>query len=168
MSGYFETPFEFLSEDEERCLQAFKQYGVKFVVVGGYAVRTHGHLRTTEDLDLLMDLSPTNLQNLESALGSLGVKNSQEVVELFATKPNPKWRWADGNADHYVDLLGVVEFLKFDDVLTTAVEVQHNEFCMLVISKPQLIDIKERGLARGSRGDKAQQDREDLAALKAK
>ena len=163
-----EEPFESLSEEEVRCLQAFKQYGVKFVVVGGYAVRTHGHLRTTEDLDLLIDLSPMNLQNLESALGSLGVENFQEVIEFFATKPIPKWHWADGNVDHYVDLLGVVEHLKFDDVVRTAVEVQHDELRLLVISKPQLIDIKERALARGSRGDKAQQDREDISALKAK
>jgi len=161
-----EAPFEFLDDDELRCLAAFQQSEVKFIVVGGYAVRAHGYLRSTGDLDLLIAVDADNLSRLQSALSSLGVLSSQEVVDLFATKPNPHWHWQEGYADHYVELLAAVESLFFDDLISSAIEVEHGELRLIVISRCHLIEVKERGLTRGGRGEKAEQDREDIAALR--
>lgn len=40
----------------ESVLKALNDSGVRYLVVGGIAVVMHGHLRTTADLDLVVDL----------------------------------------------------------------------------------------------------------------
>jgi len=45
---------------------------VRFVVIGGVAVAAHGYVRGTEDLDLVPDPNPANLERLAAALDALG------------------------------------------------------------------------------------------------
>ncbi|HMJ71900.1 MAG TPA: hypothetical protein VK471_00900 [Solirubrobacterales bacterium] len=45
---------------------------VRFVVIGGVAVAAHGYVRGTEDLDLVPDPDPENLDRLTTALDELG------------------------------------------------------------------------------------------------
>ncbi len=44
---------------------------VEFVVIGGLAVLTHGHVRATIDLDICYARSPENLERLERALSPI-------------------------------------------------------------------------------------------------
>jgi hypothetical protein len=44
---------------------------VAFIVVGGYAVAAHGHVRATKDIDICPDPDEANLQNLANALDEL-------------------------------------------------------------------------------------------------
>ncbi len=41
-------------------LSALERAHARYVVVGGFAVILHGHLRATADLDLVIELSPEN------------------------------------------------------------------------------------------------------------
>jgi hypothetical protein len=45
---------------------------VKFVLAGGLAVCLNGFVRTTNDLDILIDLSPENIDRLAACLASFG------------------------------------------------------------------------------------------------
>ena len=45
----------------ERVFGALNESGVRYLVVGGVAAVLHGHLRTTGDLDLYVDLAPDNV-----------------------------------------------------------------------------------------------------------
>lgn len=55
-------------------LEALSAAGVRFVIVGGVAVALHGHLRSTVDLDLVIDLVPDNALKAVEALGELGLR----------------------------------------------------------------------------------------------
>jgi hypothetical protein len=44
---------------------------VEFVVIGGIAVLTHGHVRATLDLDICYARTPENLERLERALSPI-------------------------------------------------------------------------------------------------
>ena len=48
-----EPVFHNLGAGEIQCLKALAAHDVRYLVVGGYAVRFHGHLRRTTDLDVL-------------------------------------------------------------------------------------------------------------------
>ncbi len=48
-----ETPL-----DAERILEALAEHEVDYVVVGGLAVQTHGHVRTTVDIDVFRSTRP--------------------------------------------------------------------------------------------------------------
>lgn len=52
-------------------LHSLLGHGVDFVVIGGHAVCHHGFIRTTEDLDVVVDPAEENLERLLGALGDL-------------------------------------------------------------------------------------------------
>ncbi len=154
---------KFFQREELRFLNALNDHEVEFVVVGGYAVRSYGYMRFAPDLDVVVRTSPANLERLRKALQGLGMgtTKSQRIVDHFATKPNPKVPLEL----FYVDLLASVESLKFDDIEPDSIAVPHGVFRLKIISKEQLIAVKKRALERGSRGSKAEQDREDIRIL---
>jgi hypothetical protein len=57
--------------DLRALLELLREEGVDFVVIGGVAVAAHGFVRGTEDLDLVPDPDPANLQRLALALDRL-------------------------------------------------------------------------------------------------
>lgn len=57
--------------DLHALLELLHEREVDFVVIGGVAVAAHGFVRGTEDLDLVPDPDPTNLQRLAVALDEL-------------------------------------------------------------------------------------------------
>jgi hypothetical protein len=57
--------------DLRSLLGALNDHGVEFVVIGGVAVGAHGYVRGTEDLDLVPNPDPANLDRLANALQDL-------------------------------------------------------------------------------------------------
>jgi hypothetical protein len=60
--------------DPERILEALAEHSVEYVIVGGLAVQTHGHVRTTVDIDLFPWPVPSNLARLADALNALDAR----------------------------------------------------------------------------------------------
>jgi hypothetical protein len=58
----------------EIIFRALNEAQVRYLVVGGVAVIAHGHRRFTEDLDLVLDLSPDSLARALTAFESLGYR----------------------------------------------------------------------------------------------
>jgi len=48
--------------------RSFRKHGVAYVVVGGIAVNLHGLARATADIDIFVDPSAANIENLRAAL----------------------------------------------------------------------------------------------------
>jgi hypothetical protein len=74
--------------DLRALLSALRDHRVRFVVIGGVAVAAHGYVRGTEDLDLVPDPDPLNLERLVKAL-----------AELDSTLPTVKERPFDPATD---------------------------------------------------------------------
>jgi hypothetical protein len=74
--------------DLRALLELLQERDVRFVVIGGVAVAAHGYVRGTEDLDLVPDPDPANLERLTAALD-----------ELESTLPTVKGRRFDPTAD---------------------------------------------------------------------
>jgi hypothetical protein len=49
-------------------LRALQEQGVRFLIVGGAAATAHGSARLTQDLDVVYDRAPDNLERLARAL----------------------------------------------------------------------------------------------------
>lgn len=60
--------------DAERILRALAERSVDYVIVGGLAVQTHGHVRTTVDVDVFPRPEPSNLARLADALNALDAR----------------------------------------------------------------------------------------------
>ncbi len=59
------------------------KHSVRYILVGGFAVNHHGFIRATADLDLWLDESKPNRQNLVNALKEKQI----EGCEAFLTYP---------------------------------------------------------------------------------
>ena len=117
-----EAAFDALSDDQLRMLKTFQELAVPHLVVGGFAVRVHAHLRAVEDLDLLVDTSEESLSTLFAALTRLGVHNAGEVIALFGRSSGARWGWVEG----HIDLLTRVHDYRFRDAVQDVVVVMNN------------------------------------------
>lgn len=88
-------PFGSLSPDQRRLLQEFGRHGVRFIVIGGYAVRFYGRLRPAHDLDLVVECGEANLQEIRASLEALGAQRTDQVAGRLASGARQIVRWND-------------------------------------------------------------------------
>lgn len=90
--------------------------GADFVVVGGYAMAAHGHVRGTDDLDVLVRSDAANAARVFAALAAFGAPVAAHGVtpDLF-TRPGYGYRF--GVKPHLVELLTEVDGVTFDEAM---------------------------------------------------
>jgi hypothetical protein len=76
-----------LPPDFKEFLKLLKEYDVRYLLIGGYAVGYHGYARATEDMDIWVAVHPDNAQKLVAALKSFGLDDPALKPELFLQKP---------------------------------------------------------------------------------
>lgn len=156
-----------MSHDESTVLDAaeifrtFASRGVEYVLIGGIAVQTHGHVRMTNDADIIPAPDPGNLAKLSDALRSLGARvlnPGHEGEEVSATMLPKATIWQFRTRAGGIDVMHEVPGGRdFDDLRQAALEVQLGEITVPVVGLNDLIRMKR---ARGRRVDL-----EDVAAL---
>jgi hypothetical protein len=72
-----------LIDDILEMVALLNQQGVRFLVVGGYALGLHGHPRYTKDFDIWIDRSEQNLRLFQDVLGAFGVELTAADMESF-------------------------------------------------------------------------------------
>lgn len=55
-------------------LRLLRARGVDFILIGGFALAFHGHPRGTDDIDIVPDPAPSNLERLWAALADLNAE----------------------------------------------------------------------------------------------
>ncbi len=147
--------------DAERILRALAEHDVEYVLIGGLAVQTHGHVRTTNDADLIPAPQPANLERLAAALRALEARvlnPGQEDVEIDATMLPMATIWQFATRDGGIDVLHEVPGGRpYEDLSARALRVTLGDFEVPVVDLDDLIQMK---LARGRPVDLA-----DVAAL---
>jgi predicted nucleotidyltransferase len=147
--------------DAERIFRVLAECGVDYVLIGGIAVQTHGHVRMTNDVDLIPAPDPVNLERLASALRTLEARvlnpGSEGVAIDARMLPRATiWQFAtrDGDIDVMHDVPAGDPFEKLSE---RALRVRLGDVEVPVVGLDDLIRMK---LARGRR-----LDLEDIAAL---
>ena len=70
------------SEELKHLLESLNRYNVKYLLVGGMAAVVHGHIRTTQDMDLWVKNDPENTKALVSALAENEVPGSDLLLGM--------------------------------------------------------------------------------------
>src|SRR5215204_1917457 len=73
-----ELPFDF-----KEFLKLLNENGVRYLLIGGYAVSYHGYPRATGDMDLWIAIHPENAERVVGALRDFGFDVPGLSVELF-------------------------------------------------------------------------------------
>jgi hypothetical protein len=147
--------------DAERILRVLAEHEVAYVLIGGLAVQTHGHVRTTNDADLIPAPAPANLRRLAAALKALGarVANPGRGDVPIDAKMLPRstiWQFAtrDGGIDVMHEVPGGRPYSELSE---RALHVRLGDVDVPVVDLDDLIAMK---LARGRPVDLS-----DVAAL---
>jgi predicted nucleotidyltransferase len=147
--------------DAERILRVLAEQGVEYVLIGGLAVQTHGHVRTTNDADLIPAPGPANLERLASALRDLDARvlnPGQEDAEIEAAMLPQATIWQFSTRDGGIDVMHEVPGGRsYSELSKRALHVKLGDIDVPVVGLDDLIQMK---LARGRSVDMA-----DVAAL---
>jgi predicted nucleotidyltransferase len=149
-----------LFPDFRDLLAAFDESGVRFVLVGGYAVIFHGRPRATKDLDLLVSIDPENRSRLGDALAAFGAPQNV-VAGARAIKADEIVFF--GTSPLRVDLLGSASGVDFDSVYEHAARTTLDGVEVRIISLDDLIANK-----RASGRPTDLEDCRELERIKAK
>ena len=57
-----------LNQDFKEFMQSLNDNGVRYLVIGGYAVALHGYPRYTKDIDIWIEMTPENAATMVAAL----------------------------------------------------------------------------------------------------
>jgi len=138
-----------LSQDFREFIQSLKDNGVRYLVVGGYAVALHGYPRYTKDMDIWIEMSQINAAKILLALdqfgfGSMGFTaedflNSDIVIQL-------------GYPPNRIDLLTSLSGVDFETCYEARIEVEVEN---LSINFIDLENLKKNKRASGSAQDLA-------------
>lgn len=147
--------------DAERIFRTLADHGVDYVLIGGLAVQTHGHVRMTNDADLFPEPDPANLKRLAAALRSLDARvlnagHEDEEIDAGMLPRATIWQFStpDGGIDVMHDVPGGRPYAELS---RRALRVKLGDVEVPVAGLDDLIRMK---LARGR-----PIDLEDVAAL---
>jgi predicted nucleotidyltransferase len=125
----------------------------EYVVVGGFAVIIHGHLRGTRDLDLIINLKSEKCIKALQALSAIGLQPRLPVaIEAFADKKNrDDWHlnrnmlvfqlWDPKNPERSVDIF-VHEPIDFKELYDDSLLTKIDDIPIRVASIKHLIRLK--------------------------
>ena len=72
-----------LPQDFREFFQSLNRHGVKYLLVGGYAVGYHGYPQATMDIDVWVESTPGNARRVVAALEDFGFGGEVLTEELF-------------------------------------------------------------------------------------
>ena len=106
-------------QDYKGLLFAFHAHGVRYLVVGGYAVIYHAQPRFTRDIDLFIQADPANAQAIYAALASFGAPLEGIRPEDFAERGS---FFRFGRDPHGFDILSDIPGVDFESAWERRVE----------------------------------------------
>lgn len=126
-------------EDLAFLCRALNREAVRYVLIGGFAVVLQGLVRTTKDIDLLVDPSDENVQRLKRALGTL----PDNAIALIADDELRRYGVVRVADELVVDLMAEASGVSYDDALAAGVDRRRvGDVEIPVASKETLIRTK--------------------------
>lgn len=106
--------------DDAALLKHIADHGIPFVVIGGWAVISHGFVRNTKDVDLLVPDRDRVHAASARAMSALGARhrNGTGVVDLDDRIPDQGWQLTTsvGDVDFLLEGVPPLDFATVDEV----------------------------------------------------
>lgn len=147
--------------DAQRILEVLAEHAVEYVIVGGLAVQTHGHVRTTVDIDVFPLPNRPNLERLADALNALDARilnPGREGLKIDAAMLPRATLWQFATPHGAIDVLHDAPGAPpYQDLRARALEIRLGELELAVVGRDDLVGMK--------RASGRSVDLEDIAAL---
>ena len=136
-----------LNEDYKEMLENLLNEGVAFILVGAYALATHGFPRATGDMDIWVKPDEENSQKTYRALAKFGAPVNEISEDEFS---QPGLIFQIGVVPRRIDIITKISGVEFDEADADKIVVNLEELKIPVLSIDLLIRNK---LATGREKD---------------
>lgn len=138
-----------LAKDFEDFVKLLNEYGVEYMVVGGYAMAFHGKPRYTGDLDIWINISEANAQKLLKVMNAFGMASLGFEKEDFL---QPGYISQIGYPPLRIDILNNIDGVEFTEAYKNRQKLIEGD---LEISYIGLQDLLANKIASGRKMDLA-------------
>ena len=138
----------------EEILKAFQKQKVKYVIVGGFAVNLLGSMRSTADLDILVEMSDDNLKKIVKILQKHGYRVRQPVKPMSIADRQTREDWIKNKRmkafnfyreDELEEVDIIIESpVSFKEARKSCVRIKIDKLTLPVISIDNLIKMKKK------------------------
>ena len=136
--------------------RALGEEGVRYLLIGGFAVVLHGFVRTTKDIDLLVDPADDNVAAIKKALGTLPDDAASQVEDADVRRYSVV-RVAD---EIVVDLMASACGITYEEAIRQDTEERHIDDVVIPLAGKRLL-IRMKDTVRDS-------DRMDVRFLRSR
>jgi hypothetical protein len=133
-----------LGKDVRDLLALLDKHGVRYLIVGGFAVAVHGTPRYTKDLDIWVECSPDNAVRLARVLDDFGFASLGVSAADFET---PDLVVQLGYEPNRIDILTGLTGAQFEEAYPQRVIAKIGDLDVPIIDRASLIANK-RALGR--------------------
>ena len=134
-------------------LREFQKQKVKYVIVGGIAVNLLGFLRSTADMDILVEMSDDNLKKVVTILKKKGFHAKQPVDPMGIAQEKTRYDWIHNkhmkafnfykeNELKEVDII-IDSPVSFEEAKKNVIRIKVDNIILPVISINNLIRMKQ-------------------------
>lgn len=131
------------NQDFQEFLLALNEAKVKYVLVGGYSVIYYGFPRTTGDLDIFVEVSTTNYQNIKKAFRLFGLSLFDMTEDNFLNN-NSMNVFSFGRSPVSIEILKEISGLTFEEVYNQSVQTEIEEIPLKIINLRHLKENKKQ------------------------
>lgn len=144
-----------LDQDFKEFIESLNNNDVRYLVVGGYAVAFHGYPRYTKDIDIWIELEPTNAEKVIAALEQFGFASLDLTPQDFLV---PHQIIQLGYPPNRIDLITTLAAVEFDECYKARVDT--------IVDGVTVHFIDVENLKRNKTASGRPQDIADVANLK--
>lgn len=130
-----------MNPDYKDLLEVFNSKGVRYLIIGGYAVIKHSEPRFTKDLDVWVAIDPENADRVYAALVEFGAPVEHLTPKDFADKAA---FFTMGLQPNRIDILFDLEGVDLDHAWETRVDGILGDIPVHFIGRDDLIRNKEK------------------------
>ncbi|MFP5039729.1 DUF6036 family nucleotidyltransferase [Parasediminibacterium sp. JCM 36343] len=139
---------DIFNNDFRDFIDALNNHQVEYILVGGYAVILHGYIRSTADMDVWVNKTPSNYEKLKRAYKEFGAPIFSKEDFLGDTYDV----WAIGVAPNRIDIMNAVKGVLFEEAFNKCQIFHQGATAVRYIHLNHLLKAKE---AAGRFKDKA-------------
>ena len=139
----------------EKLLAKLARAEVKFIIVGAVAVALNGFVRTTEDVDILIESSAENVMRLLGELVNFGEGHARELSPADFSECEGAVRIIE---DFPLDVFTMMRGKGYDDLIASTKSTRINDVNVCYLDAEALIALKS--------DSQRDQDRIDVSALR--
>jgi hypothetical protein len=139
-----------LPDDFKEFLKLLGSNGVEYLLIGGYAVNVYGYVRTTNDLDIWVNVNPENAARIDHTVREFGFGAAAGLTsDLFLARNNVVRM---GLPPVRIEILTSISGVEFEKCYAEKEMIQIEEMAVPLIS---LARLRENKAASGRTKDLA-------------